>query len=67
MTAYLTSPAQRAVLDELRRLESARDERENGYTAVAWNEHVDSRIIDGPASELIPLERGRSRTRGMRP
>ena len=37
------------------------------YTAATSNEDVDSRIIGGPASVLIPPESGRCSIRGMRP
>lgn len=33
-----------------------------GYTADAWNERADSRIIGGLDLKLIPSGRGRSRT-----
>lgn len=53
-------------MTEAARLRRFLDEVE-GYTDVARNERVGIRIIDGPASELIPPGRGRSHTRGMRP
>lgn len=63
------SAATRSVMDELEELRRERDARiaQMFYTAAARNERAASRIIDGPASELIPPGRGRSRTRGMRP
>ena len=42
-------------------------ERAFGYTADTRNERVDSRIIGGPDSVLIPPGRGRCSIRGMRP
>jgi hypothetical protein len=58
---YHVSPRLRDVLMFLAALEAKR------YTAITWNEQADSRIIGGPGSELIPLDRGRFVTRGMRP
>jgi len=65
---YVLSPATRAVLKALEELRhSGSGIEQTIYTTDAVNEAVDSRIIDGPASELIPPGRGRSTTRGMRP
>jgi len=44
---------------EARRLRRLLDELDR-YTSDARNERADTRINDGPASELIPPGRGRS-------
>jgi hypothetical protein len=57
---YPRSAALIAVLDELEEMDARQNVRSIGYNADARNERVDSRIIGGPDSELIPPGRGRS-------
>lgn len=69
MTAYLTSPALRAVLEELRDIERERAavERLLGYNQIVGVSDESDTVSGGPGSLLTPEGRGRSRTRGVRP